>query len=96
MNINNINKKNDKYDINLSYGFYEYGIKCKDNFNINDLIMKADKKCIIIKVKKVLWRNKMWYYIISGKNRERFALCMEKLKYMYYYTCIMSLKKEEY
>lgn len=88
MNINNINKKNDKYDINLSYGFYEYGIKCKDNFNINDLIMKADKKCIIIKVKKVLWRNKMWYYIISGKNRERFALCMEKTKiyvllYMY-------------
>ncbi|WP_148347204.1 GGDEF domain-containing protein [Clostridium butyricum] len=52
VNIDKINYKNNKYDINLSYGFYEYGVKCKNDVNISELIMKANKQMYYNKVKK--------------------------------------------
>ncbi|MBN7575341.1 hypothetical protein C1H57_09170 [Clostridium sp. 2-1] len=36
------NKNNDKYNLSLSYGFYEYSREIKKEMSINDLIRKAD------------------------------------------------------
>lgn len=41
-NIEEINKNNDKYDLSLSCGFYEYRKEMKKEISINDLIKKAD------------------------------------------------------
>ena len=45
------------YDSNLSYGFYEYKIKYRENLNINNLIIKS---------KKVILSIRMWYYRINS------------------------------
>ncbi len=45
------NKNNDKYNLSLSYGFYEYNREIKKEMSINDLIRKADAEMYKNKIK---------------------------------------------
>lgn len=50
--VEEINKNNDKYNLSLSHGFYEYGKEIQKEMSISDLIQKADIEMYKKKLKK--------------------------------------------
>ena len=50
--VEEINKNNDKYNLSLSYGFYEYSKEIQKEMSISDLIKKADAEMYKNKMKK--------------------------------------------
>lgn len=52
--VEKINTINEKYNLSLSYGFYEYSQDIKKEMSINDLIEKADADMYKNKIRKKL------------------------------------------
>lgn len=51
-NVEESNESNEKYNLSLSYGFYEYGNEIENKLTVNDLIRRADIEMYKIKMSK--------------------------------------------
>lgn len=60
--VEEINKDNEKYNLSLSYGFYEYSKETEKKLTINELIKRAD----------------MEMYKVKRKRRRNFGINVEK------------------